>query len=194
MKILNKKIALIALAATLLCGFAANGEAAFHGPGAPAPAPGQGNFGAPCPAFGPGLSPEQMQQAQQIFNESFASMDGTRQTLAAKRAELNALLASPNPDKGQIERLSTEIGQLRGKMLAARADVRAKLQQQGLPADFYGPGAPRGGNFGPNPGWGCPGMMMWDNGPQGWNDGPRGGWHHGPRHGGRGHGHGGCGW
>lgn len=189
MTIFNKKMAVIALAATLLCGFAGASEAAFSGPGAPPP---PDNFGAPCPGYGPGLSPEQMQEAQKIFTDNYASMTATRQELAAKRAELNALLASPAPDRGQIERLSTEIGQLRGKMLAARADVRAQLQAKGLPADFYGPRGPAG-NGGPNPGWGCPGMM-WDNGP-GWHgNGPRGPWHHGPRHGGRGHGHGGCGW
>lgn len=189
MKPFYRKLALIALVATVFCAFAANGQAAFYGPGESAPDP--ENYDAPCPAFGPGLSPEQMRQAQKIFDENFASMDATRQELAAKRAELNALLASPNPDRGKIERLSADIGQLRGKMLAARADVRAKLQQQGLPADFYGPNGPRGWGYGPNPGWGCPGMM-WDNGHRGWH-GYRGGpWHHGPRHGGRGHG--GCGW
>lgn len=130
----------------------------------------------PIPGWEQELSPEQMEQAKKIFNESYAAQDSTRQALAVKRAELNAILSSANPDTAKIESLSREIGELRGKMLAARAETRAKLQQQGLPADIYGPdqqsqrawrNGPRDWHHGPkhghrhhyNGGWGCPGMM-----------------------------------
>ena len=183
MKFIHKNMAVAILAAALCCSFASPGEAAPRGPNAP-----QGNFGGPEFGYGNGLSPEQMEQARQIFNESYASMDSTRQNLAAKRAELNAELANPNPDKAKIERLATEIGALRGKMLAARTEVRSRLQEQGLPADYYGPRGPNPYYDGPRPGWGCPGMGMMEDGYRGWHDGY--GWgHHGPRHGRRG-----CGW
>lgn len=83
-------------------------------------------------------TPQQFQDAQKIFNQYNASMEAARQQLAAKQYELNALLSSPKPDKDQIQALSREIGELRGQMLANRADVRAQLQQRGLPSDFYG--------------------------------------------------------
>lgn len=92
------------------------------------------------PGFGPGpqLTPEQQQQAQEIFNQQYANTESARQQLYAKRAELNALLASPNPDKGRIQALSREIGELNGVLLGARSEVRNQLQQKGIPGDFYG--------------------------------------------------------
>lgn len=135
---------------------------------------------------GPGreqpLTPQQLEQAKKIFQENYASTDAIRQQLAAKREQLNTVLSSDNPDKGQIESLSRQIGELRGKLLAARVDARKQLQQEGLPSDAYGPNAPgrsfhngpevwnggprhgrhgghHGGNYGPRGYWGCPGMM-----------------------------------
>lgn len=194
MKFLNSRLALMALAATLVCGFGVPSQAAFYGPAnGPEGAVGDGpaDFDAPFPDYPGNLTPEQIQGAQKIFNDSYAGMDQTRKELAVKRAELNAELDSANPDKAKIERLATEIGQLRGKMMAARADVRAKLKAQGLPVDFYGPRGFNGGRNwrGPNrgwqgqngPAWGCPGM--WNGGCPGWG-GPRhwGRHHMGPRH------------
>lgn len=125
-----------------------------------------------------GLTPQQEQEAQKIFVDNYAEMEATRQALAGKRMELDQQLASPSPDKGKIERLSREIGELRGKMLSARADVRAKLNQKGLPPDYFGPTGDYGRPDGYGPCW----------------VGPRGGWHRGDgwyHHGGhRGYGHG----
>lgn len=110
-----------------------------------------------------------MATLQKIFNDNYADMNATRQALTEKRAQLDAELASPNPDRNKIESLSREIGDLRGKMLSARAQVRAELAKKGLPANPYGPG---------DYGWG-------DN-PEVWQGQ---GWHHrAPRH------HGGGGW
>lgn len=125
-----------------------------------------------------GLTAQQEQEAQKIFVDNYAEMEATRQALAAKRMELDQQLASPSPDKGKIERLSREIGELRGKMLSARADVRAKLNQKGLPPDYFGPNYDYGRGYGP----------CWDAPQGGWDRGY--GWYH---HGYRGHGHrGGC--
>lgn len=118
------------------------------------------------------LTPQQQAQAQQIFNESYVSMQNTREELAYKRSLLDQQLASPNPDSATIEKLSREIGELRGKMLAGRVAVRSKLAQQGLPPDCFGPCA--------EPGYDRP---MYNNG---WGNS----YHHGR---GPGHGHGGRG-
>lgn len=159
MKPISAKMAVVALVCALFCGIADLREASAHPED--------------CPAFNGGyahqLTPEQMEAARQIFNNNFASMDTTRQALAAKRAELNSVLASPQPDGAKIESLSREIGELRGKMLAARAEVRSQLARNGLPTDFYGPEG---------------------EGPDNRAFGPRHGYHH-PRH--RGYQRGGCG-
>lgn len=115
------------------------------------------------------MSPEQMEVAREIIGRNFANVESSRQALNAKRQELDALLTSPNPDASRIESLSREIGELRGKMLSARAQIRSQLAQKGLPADFLGPDGPeRPDNFG---------------GPQGYH-------HNRSRHGGWGHGRG----
>lgn len=124
-----------------------------------------------------GLSVQQQQEMQKIFVDNYAGMEATRQELAGKRMELDQLLESPFPDKGRIEKLSREIGELRGRLLGTRAEVRSELARKGLPPDYYADPAIQ-----PGPCWG--------NRPyHGWGYGN--GWHH---HGGyRGHGHGGYG-
>lgn len=84
-------------------------------------------------------TPEQWAEAQRIFEESNAGMATVRQELASKREILDRELAQPNPDPRTIEKLSREIGELRGKMLAARVNARNRLAERGLPADCYGP-------------------------------------------------------
>lgn len=145
----------------ILAGGLAQAAAGFNGPGA------RGNQN-----WNQQLTPEQRQQAEKIFTDNFASMDDTRQLLAQKRQQLDEILASDNPDPDQIETLSREIGDLRGKMLAARVKVRSQLAEQGLPQDFYGPGGPRPRRDG-------------QRGPEVWHGGKRGhghGYGHGPRY------------
>lgn len=120
--------------------------------------------------YGQALTPDQREQARQIYNETFAATERTRQELADRRDRLDRELSSPNPDGGRIEALSREIGELRGKLLAARAEARARLAQQGLPPDGYGAY------------WDGPRGDYWH---RGWNRHYNGRWH--------GHGHGpGC--
>ncbi len=129
--------------------------------------------------YGQQLTPQQMEQARQIWQQSYAEMEGTRQALANKRAELDQQLASPNPDRGRIESLSREIGELRGKILSSRADVRSQLAARGLPPDWYGYGPANNGSYGyyGAPCWsGMDGMMGW----------PGNGWRHHHGHGWRG--------
>ncbi|MGE9985986.1 periplasmic heavy metal sensor [Desulfovibrio sp. SGI.169] len=120
----------LALAAMLVLGFAGISQARGYDDCAGGP-----RYNAP-------LSPEQREKAQSIFNSHYAKMDSVRQALITKRAELDAQMSSPSPDKGKIESLSKEIGELRGKMLAARVDLRAQLDKEGLPTacGHMGPG------------------------------------------------------
>lgn len=161
----NLKVLSGALVCVMVLGFAAIGQAAAYE---------EDGYG--YPGYGVRLTPDQMDAARKIFKDNYAAMDETRQALAEKRAELNALLASPTPDRVRVESLSREIGELRGKMLANRVEVRNELEKNGLPGDFYAPNAaPRRGYY---------------EGPEVWHH--RGGHHGGPR-GWRG-GCGGCWW
>ncbi len=125
------------------------------------------------PGYGPGLTPEQAEMARQIFNDNYAKMDATRKALTAKRAELDAELASQNPDTARIESLSREIGELRGRMLSGRVNVRSQLESQGLPTDYYAP-RPEDYNYAPPP---PPPARGWHHGRgYGYHHGGRGGW------------------
>ena len=153
MKILSKKL----LTFVFACGLAFSASQTFAADEIGCPMWGGG--------YGPQMTPQQLESAREIVGRGYANMDSTRQALAAKRNELDSLLASPNPDGARIEQLSREIGELRGKMLSARAQVRSELIQKGLSPDFLGPNA---------------GGREYDYAP------PRR-YHHGPYHGGWGH-------
>lgn len=176
MTLFSKKFTTLALAGVLALGMAGAAQAAGrdYRPDA------QAYQGYPA---NPGFSAEQQAKAKKIHDETVAATSETREKLRAKRAELDAQLASPEPDKDKIESLSREIGELRGKLMAARVDMRAKLAKEGIPAEAFeaGPG-PRNG-FGPGngpanagPGYG-PGPCWGPDGGYGY------GYHHG-RHGG----------
>lgn len=126
MNILGKSLACLGLAVIFAAVFAFR---AFSGPG---------YYGCGGCWGQPALSAEQQMQAKKIFDESYEKTKNIRQTLGAKRAELDAQLSSPEPDKNIIENLSREIGELRGKMISERVEVRNKLAKAGLPADLYG--------------------------------------------------------
>lgn len=171
MRILNKPFAALFMAAALMLG-----AGIAHA---------QGNVPAyQMEPYGQQLTPEQMDKARKIWNDAYAEMENTRQALAARRAELDRQLASPNPDRDRITALSREIGELRGRMLAARVDARDKMAAQGLPSDCYGRPWGNSHSNGYGPCWGGYGMggMMDGNYGNGWR-------HHG--HGWGGH-RGGC--
>lgn len=175
MTMFSKRITTLALAAILALGAAGAAEAA------------NGRDYRPDAYAYPGLSPEQEAAARKLHAESLAGTTDLRDALRAKRAELDAQLASPDPDKGKIESLSRDIGELRGKLMAARVDLRARLAREGIPAEAYGPapqGRPGPGGPGPNaPGYGpCWGPDGHGYG-YGYHHGRRGGHHggYGPR-------------
>lgn len=158
----------LALAAILVLGLAGLAQARGHGDWDGGP-----RYNAP-------LSQEQEDKAQQIFSSHYEKTEAIRQALITKRAELQAQMVSNSPDKAKIESLSREIGELRGKMLAARTELRTQLDKQGLPMGGYGMGSGYGmGHSGYAMGHGGYGMG-------------HGGY--GMGHGGRGHGggYGGC--
>lgn len=131
----------LALAAILVLGFAGISQARGHGGWDDGP-----RYNAP-------ISPEQQEKAEKIFSSYYEKMDSVRQALITKRAELDAQMSSPSPDKAKIESLSREIGELRGKMLAARTDLRAQLDKEGLPMG-YGHMSPGYGHMGSGYGMG----------------------------------------
>lgn len=169
---MNKKIVSLFFAAALLLGGAALASAATDS-----------DMRYQMQPYGQQLTPQQMEKAQKIYDDSYAEMEQAREALAAKRAELDRQLASNNPDRNRIEALSREIGELRGKMLTSRMDLRNKLASQGLPPDCFGrwPGNGYGPGYGSGygPCWGGRGMM----------EGYGNGWYH---HGHGGWGRGGC--
>lgn len=123
------------------------------------------------------LTPEQRDRVQRIIDDNYAAMDANRDALDEKRARLAEEMANPNPDSATIERLSREIGELRGKMLAARAKIRAELAKNGVTAAPY---APNRGEPGDGPRYYSRGYH-------------HGGYHHdGYHHSGRGYWRGGC--
>lgn len=158
----------LALAAVLVLGFAGLAQARGHG----------GWDGGP--GYNAPLSQEQENKARQIFSSHYEKTEAIRQALITKRAELQAQMVSNSPDKAKIESLSREIGELRGKMLTARTELRAQLDKEGLPMGGYGMGH---GGYGMDHG----GYAM---GHDGYGMGHRG---YGMGHGGYGgRGHGGC--
>lgn len=85
------------------------------------------------PGFTKELTAKQQDTLKKIWSENLAVRKSLRKALAVKRAELNEIMKSENPDKAKIESISREIGELRGKMLVEGAETHAKLAKAGLP-------------------------------------------------------------
>lgn len=172
MPLFSKQFTTLALAGLLALGVASAAEAA------------NGRDYRPDAYAYPCLSSEQQATARKLHSETLAGTSGIREKLHAKRAELDAQLASPEPDKDKIESLSRDIGELRGKLMAARVELRAKLAKEGIPMEAcapapqpcpgYGPGNGAPG-YGPGPCWNSDGHGYG----YGYHHGRRGG--HGPR-------------
>lgn len=80
------------------------------------------------------LTPEQMESVKKMSEAFFEQTLPLRQALIVKKAELKAQMISPQPDTAKVIVLSREIGELRGKMKAARITLRVELEKQGIPA------------------------------------------------------------
>ena len=79
------------------------------------------------------LAPEQQTQAKALMEEIKAKNAPIREAIKAKKAEIDALMKTPAPDKTQLEALSKQIGELRGKELVNRMEMKEKFQKAGLP-------------------------------------------------------------
>lgn len=132
------------------------------GAGASIAAPGQGYEGQK-----PVLTEEQTDKAKALFDEHRKAMDADRQKLTIKEAELRAQLQSVTPDAAKIESISKEIGELRGRMLAAKVKLDAQLEKEGIPSKgpyrgmYGGPdrmGGGHGGGYGHMGGMGAYGQ------------------------------------
>lgn len=101
-----------------------------------------------APRLNDNLTAAQKEKARQIINESLPAMQATRKSMDEKRAQLGEIMHSQSPDKAAIERLSREIGELRGQEMVERIELRQKFAEAGLPEKTL---APRKGKPGKGP-------------------------------------------
>ena len=123
-----------------------------------------------CPRYGWGygnLTDEQRDQMDALHQKFFDQTAQVRSQMWAKKAELNVLMNTSNPDLEKARALQKEISDLRAKMAQERINLYAETKKIDPDARF-GQGWGRGKGFGP--------------GPCGGNDGGYGmgrGWHRG---------------
>lgn len=82
------------------------------------------------------LTTEQQAAVKKIMDAGRAAVAETKTALESKKIELENQLKSDNPDKTQIETLSREIGELRGKLMVNRINTREELRKAGLHGDI----------------------------------------------------------
>lgn len=108
------------------------------------------------------MSPEQHKVMQDTCAEFDKKVEPLRQQLYAKQTELNALYSKGTQQSDpKVQSLTKEIGDLDGKLYAARADLRKQLNDKGIPVYGgmgYGDGCPMMGMMGQGHG-GMMGMM-----------------------------------
>lgn len=81
---------------------------------------------------------DQARDAYAAYNREVAPI---RQQLYAKLAELDAVSANPQPDTAKAQQLFREIGELRGQLFAAEAELRSQVGDSDLPyAGMHHPG------------------------------------------------------
>ncbi|WMW66330.1 periplasmic heavy metal sensor [Nitratidesulfovibrio liaohensis] len=99
------------------------------------------------------LSPEKQAAVQKIYQDQGQMVMNLNQQLMVKQYELNAQLASPNPDERRTQALSKEIADLNGKRLEAQLSFQKQLAKEGVPTAYAGVYCPMMGG-----GMGCPMM------------------------------------
>lgn len=77
---------------------------------------------------GSAFAADQTQDAYNAFNQKVAPI---QQQLYAKQAELDAVYANPQPDTAKAQQLFREIGDLRGQLFAAEAELRSQVGDSG---------------------------------------------------------------
>ncbi|MDR2392122.1 MAG: hypothetical protein LBE84_10655 [Planctomycetota bacterium] len=98
--------------------------------------------------FGAVFSADRTQDAYDAYGRKAAPLE---RQLYAKQAELDAVYASPQPDTAKAQQLFREIGELKGQLFAAWAELHAQLGESDAP---YA-GMPHSGRFGRH-GYGYP--------------------------------------
>lgn len=144
----------------------------------------EARFGGPdCPYYGGGkgyaaqsaLTEEQQVKFTKLLEAHRTATDSLHQQLAEKQAELRLITVAEKVDEGKLTSVSKEIGELRGKLMAAQIAFDKQLVSAGL-SDGAGYGPHHGGR----------GMMMRSHGGgygHGGDYGHGGGYGHGMRHG-----------
>lgn len=145
-------LAMVALATVLL-----TASLAMARPGGPA-GPGNGPGNGPCGAAYAQLSPEKQAALQKLQEAHYAKTAQMRADLGVKRAELNALAVTGNPDTAKVQALSKDLGDLIGKLAAERTLFRAQVAKEIGPAGLAGCGG-FGGGYGHGHMGGGRGMM-----------------------------------
>ncbi len=72
---------------------------------------------------------DQVQDAYAAYNQNAGAIE---QQLYAKQAELDALYANPEPDTARAQQLFREIGELKGQLFAAEAELRSQAGDPGV--------------------------------------------------------------
>jgi ribosomal protein L29 len=100
--------------------------------------------------YGQQMSPEQMQQMQQIQAKYAEDMYDLRSNLFAKQQELAAAMAADEVNTSRVRSLVSEINQLRGELFSTRVEMKMEMRQQGLmPGYGMGHGMMHGRGMGP---------------------------------------------
>lgn len=156
MKRTKTGLAMAALATMLL-----TASLAMARPGGPAGngGPGYGPGNGPCGAAYAQLSPEKQAALQKLQEAHYAKTAQLRADLGVKRAELNALSVTGNPDTAKVQALSKDLGDLIGKLTAERTLFRAQVAKEIGPAGLANCGFGGNGGYGHGHMGGGRGMM-----------------------------------
>lgn len=107
-----------------------------------------------------GADPAKVQQAQKIMAEYQPKLFQLHQDLYARKAELNAVLAQPQPDVNKAKSIAKQIADLQGQQLTQMVEMRARISKETgirMPMKGMGMGGMMGGKMGG--GMGCPMMQ-----------------------------------
>jgi zinc resistance-associated protein len=120
--------------------------------------PGGGPGAGGCPGYGQGamaqLSPEKQAAFQKLHDAYTTKTAQLRATLGIKMAELNAAAVAPTPDQSKIDALTKDIGEIEGKLLNEKTQLRIQVTKEVGPGVMGGWGGHRGGGMGAGMG-GC---------------------------------------
>lgn len=81
------------------------------------------------------LPQEKQAEARKLFDQSRNANSQVREELKTRKAELDKALTAG--DAAAVEAISANIGELKGKMLVAKAELRQNLVKAGIPADTF---------------------------------------------------------